>query len=333
MKKEITQVASLALSILIIASCGGDSSTGPKKNVAPIIKELTASTTAASYGALIIITANASDENKDALTYDWSCTGGAFSDVTATDSGRAAVTSSGTISWKAPAIKGNFTISLTVSDKSESANSSVEVQVLGAFVDNFANGFSSWTSERCTASLSSGALRMTASGTTADYPWGGVYRTISKPVPIPYSVKMKVAWVTAVPSDFGIGPYIYVNDNGNPKYAKFAMLLVPSGSAANFYIANTPMLVPHFNENDYNALSGSKSSRVPAEANKWVEVTIAVDANKNLQVSLDGQIVSGYDLKTIESQIGRTIDMTLKRVGFDLHTGTALIDNVIIDVP
>jgi hypothetical protein len=331
--KKSTGIVLCVLSMLIMASCGGDNSTGPEENVAPTIKGVTASTAAAMYGALVTITANASDENKDALTYTWSCTGGSFSNVTTTDSGRAAVTSSGKISWKAPAITDTFTISVIVSDKLESVNSSVDVPVLGFFVENFADGFSNWSSERCTASISNKALKLVSSGTSSDYPYGGSYYELSNAVPIPYRLRMKVAWVTAVPSDYGIGPYIYVKDTGNPSYNKFALLMTPSSTTANFYLANTPMVLPRFNQNDYNPLFGGKSNRVPTEANQWVEVTIAVSANKVLEVSLEGRSVASIDITSLESQFGRTIDMTLKRVGFDLHVGTAMMDDVIIDIP
>jgi len=317
---------------LMVVSCGNKkSTTEPEANVAPVIKGLTASSAKASYNAKITITADASDGNNDALTFKWSCSGGAFDGVTTSDSGRAAETTAGTISWKAPAVKGTFEITVIVRDKTDSANSSITVQVVGVYATDFSAGYGGWGAERATLSISNGSLSLVTSGTSGSKPYGGAFYTLPSSIPPPYSVKMKIAWATAVSLDQGFGPYIYLADKTNPVVHKLGLFLMPGGTMFNFVAAYSPRYtVP--NEFDYDALFANQSSFVPAQANKWVEVTIIVNSNKTVNFKLEKSILYTLDVEAWGTQIGKSIDLSLVKVGCDCGGGSMLVDDVVVDV-
>ena len=85
---------------------------------APVITSLTANPTSISVGSFITLTCNASDPDKDPLTYTWSATDGVVSGT------------GSQITWIAPTIGGAYTISCTVSNgKGGATRQSVNVNI------------------------------------------------------------------------------------------------------------------------------------------------------------------------------------------------------------
>jgi hypothetical protein len=97
----------LISTFLVISACTPSSppvSYQPPPNQAPVIESLTVDKQEVATSTEAQIVATASDADGDILTYQWSADGGTIS-----GDGSAIV-------WTAPAISGNYTIKLTVSD-------------------------------------------------------------------------------------------------------------------------------------------------------------------------------------------------------------------------
>jgi hypothetical protein len=107
----------LLMPLLIFSSCGGPG--GNPFNQSPEIISLTAASEQLNPSASTNITCEASDADRDTLTYAWTASGGT-------------VNGSGSeVSWTAPAQGGDYTVKVVVSDgKGAEANKSVSINVI-----------------------------------------------------------------------------------------------------------------------------------------------------------------------------------------------------------
>lgn len=111
MKKLVTIL--IAITALFIWNC-------EDPNEAPEVSAITASEAAPFTGQTITLNASATDDEDDALTVAWSATGGTFAD-----------TDMDSVSWTAPDAAAMVTITVTYSDGTDEASSTLEINVGG----------------------------------------------------------------------------------------------------------------------------------------------------------------------------------------------------------
>jgi hypothetical protein len=111
MRKLLTLL--IAITALFIWNC-------EDPNEAPEVSAITASETAPFTGQTITLSASATDDEDDALTVTWSATSGTFTD-----------TDMDSVSWTAPDAAAMVTITVTYSDGTDDASSTLEINVGG----------------------------------------------------------------------------------------------------------------------------------------------------------------------------------------------------------
>ena len=136
-------------------------------NTPPVIASLTSSATSVGRGGSCSISCTASDPNGDALTYQWTVSGGAISGE------------GSTVTWVAPTAEGTYTINVTASDgKGGTTSDSLTISVV-----NTPPVIASLTSsETSVAPEESCSVTCTASdpdGDTLTYQWTATDGTIS----------------------------------------------------------------------------------------------------------------------------------------------------------
>ncbi|GEM_PF-3102049 len=120
MRKTLTSLALAVLLGITVWSCSDDDSnpTAPPTNNAPVISELISTAVQVAPGGTSDLYCNATDEDGDALSYNWTCTSGTFSGIMTAQK-----------TWTAPAEVGIYTITVYVSDGPSSDNERVNIEV------------------------------------------------------------------------------------------------------------------------------------------------------------------------------------------------------------
>jgi len=146
------------LTMLMGSSCG-------LFNKPPTITSLTASATSVARGESCTVSCVASDPDADALTYDWTFTGGTISGA------------GSTVTWTAPTAEGTYTITVAVSDgKAAAVTDSCNIQVVNtppAITSLTPSATNVAPGDSCTISC----VASDADGDTLTYDWtptGGV---------------------------------------------------------------------------------------------------------------------------------------------------------------
>ena len=122
---QVALVASSVISVILLTSACNLISPPPPPlppppaNQLPVIDSLSADKTEVSTSSEAQIVATASDPDGDILTYQWSASGGTISGV------------GSAITWTAPAISDNYTVTVTVSDdKGGTASKSMTIAAI-----------------------------------------------------------------------------------------------------------------------------------------------------------------------------------------------------------
>jgi len=111
---------SVLITILLHLACSSDSPTEPE-NSAPVISSLTANPSSVTTGNVTTITAIATDPDGDNLTYTWTTTQGTFSSTTGSS-----------VQWTAPSTPGNYSVTCTVNDGTQTTSESLFLTVAQA---------------------------------------------------------------------------------------------------------------------------------------------------------------------------------------------------------
>jgi hypothetical protein len=121
--KRIMVVLLLMMGIIIVAC---------KKNEPPVINSVTANPDSVTPGQATTLTVNADDPDGDVLTYTWAATSGTLSS-----------TSGSSVTWTAPVVIGNYTITVTAEDpgglKDEASRTIKVYQTVYGYTEGQAN--------------------------------------------------------------------------------------------------------------------------------------------------------------------------------------------------
>ncbi len=111
----------LSLILLFVLSCSGSDSnpSAPsQENRAPVLSSITMSPSSANTGETCTLSAVATDQDGDNLTYTWSGDNGTF-----------ATTTGSSVQWTAPSTAGSYSVSCTVSDGEDNDTETLAIQV------------------------------------------------------------------------------------------------------------------------------------------------------------------------------------------------------------
>ncbi len=330
--------ALLCTTFILFIMCSKKSSVA-HENSKPVIKSIKATPSHIGYSDFSDLVVNATDKDKDALTYSWQCSSGSFVGSFTSDSVR----------WKSPDQSGTFRSYVTVSDGIDSTTSNVDVQVMGLFFDDFSKDLTGWTKSFCDGWISEEEAHV--KGNRTGY-YGTMYSSFNSSFklergnkvqknysllyPQPeYTVKMKLARVDYFSSTHYFGLYTKVNDTGSISIAYWWFLIYPSSTQINWAVVCFV----------YNSSGGSTwallaedskgySSLINTGANEWNDVSWNIDEDKTLTIYVNNQFLYQSDeISSLETTFGLSINMDLVWVGARTYGEEFKMDDVIVAQP
>lgn len=310
----------LIISFFFSAGCSKEDPVQPDNN-APTIGSITALPNRVGYSDNVTLTVNASDEDNDDLTYRWTSDYGAYTGAINTTNA----------TWQAPNQVLTSKCEVTVSDGVDSVTSSVNIEVMGLFFDEFSTDLAVWENSFCNSWISSGEAHL--EGDVSGY-YGTLSHLFSSTVSPEYTVKMQLATVDNFPSDEFYGLYTRVDDTGAITIASWWFIIEPSAVGENWalicFISSSAGSEWVLLDQD----SFGESSLINTGDGVWNDISWTIESDKTVIVKAGNQILYQSDeISDIENTFGITITMDLVSAGCRTHYQREVkIDDALITI-
>ncbi len=262
--------------------------------------------------------ATAKDEEEDPLTYTWECSGGTY------------VGTNSEVKWISPSKVGTYTLTVKVSDGSETVSKSKDVNVVGSYFYDFLNTSSQWaknTSSIVEINKQTGIVSITSGDPSYA---GSLSYNLPDSYELPYSFKSKVA----VNSPNFIGGetyrtsfYMYFENPNPAELSNYLYSLCfhirPCINAweikVGIYDATKGEVVYQLLET--NSISSSKAIFTQNDEYHMVGVSIASD--KTLAVNIDGEIL--YSSTALSTNATYNSDLKIFRIKHAVDPGLSFL--------
>ena len=200
------------------------------------------------------------------------------------------------------------------------------------FSENFSGTLTDWTNSFCSSWISSGEAHV--DGSTYGY-YGTMYHTFYPTIKAEYTIEAKLARVDYASSSDYYGLYTKIDDSGTIAIPYLWFTIWPNGGTSNWAVL--AFLSAGYNSQWVLLASDSQgnSSLINTGTNQWNNVSWTIETDYTLTVKIDGVTLYQTDeISALASQLGRTIDTDLARVGVrTLYDFEVKTDDIIVKKP
>ena|GEM_PF-3032682 len=331
--RNIAVLIVIAGLILALFITGCNKSGTSSKNRAPEVTAITATPANVGYGDQSKIKLDIKDSDGDAMTVRWHCDDGQIVPSMAKSGELAASrTQSDSANWVAPAAKGIYPVEATISDGTDSTETSVNVNVKGYFYDDFSSGsVAKWLTSYCTRWIEDGWLHV--EGNNSSY-LGTAYHSFNPYVTPDYTVSMKLARVGTAGTDDCYGIYLFVNDAGSPYVPVYWFRIYPNNTSYNWimtiYIGNAGSNSGWYTI-DENSIG--TSALINTGTGQENNVSLTLEADLTIIVRVGPTVLYQSDeLQALANALGRALNIDARWIGIRAVPNFEVMgDNVLVD--
>ncbi|GBD87634.1 hypothetical protein BMS3Abin03_01568 [bacterium BMS3Abin03] len=307
MNKNLTKwicfMGSAFILIFLFNACNKDDSPAAPINNAPIINSVTAQPDRLAYGETSNIVVNATDQDNDNLTYEWTCDNGNFTGAT----------TSSTASWLAPYQQGSCYLDVKVKDGTATTTSGVNIQVMGLFFDEFSSDLAKWITSYSDAWISNSEVHI--KGNTNGF-YGTLYHALSSYVAPQYTLQITITNINTMEANEFYALYSKVNDSGSITIRYWMFAIEPNTSGENWALL---CFVSGSGSSAWVLLASDsfgESSLIHTGINQVNELSYTIEPDKTVILKVGNQLLYQSDeILNIENTFGMQITMDLVRVG------------------